>query len=112
MSKIGKRKSKPLGPVGVTMPVVIKRERGLQKAVTMSPAEALIAEAEKQPEPVSAMAQGCREGFRRKTLIISEAHIETLKRAAHWDRVTQADILDEALAEHFKGRKYKPIPSK
>lgn len=48
----------------------------------------------------------------KRTFAISEDLFEQLERAAYWDRTTQKDILNEALAEYFEGKELQPIPDK
>ncbi|MFB9864079.1 hypothetical protein [Rufibacter immobilis] len=47
----------------------------------------------------------------KRTFAINQELFEKLEQAAYWDRTTQKDVLNEALAQYFQGKDIKPIPS-
>jgi hypothetical protein len=53
---------------------------------------------------------GLPEGWTRATITIRETTLETLKRAAYWERTTIKKVIDEALSAHLAGKAYDPIP--
>ena len=53
---------------------------------------------------------GLPDGWTRATITIREEMLETLKRAAYWDRKTIKTVVDTALATYLDGKTYAPVP--
>ncbi|AMM52448.1 hypothetical protein TH61_16370 [Rufibacter sp. DG15C] len=47
----------------------------------------------------------------KRTFAIREDLFEKLEQEAYWERTTQKDILNEALAQYFADKSVKAIPS-
>lgn len=54
---------------------------------------------------------GLPDGWTRATITVREAMLETLKRAAYWERTTIKKVIDDALIAHLDGKSFKPIPT-
>ena len=50
------------------------------------------------------------DSWTRQTFIVSEAHLDMLRRMAYWERATTKELLDKALAAFLRDKKYGPIP--
>ena len=55
---------------------------------------------------------GLQEGWERATVIMRQDYKEKVKAIAYWDRRTEKDVFDEALAEYLKDKKVKPLPER
>ena len=47
----------------------------------------------------------------KRTFPIEDGILETLERAAYWDRTDKNKIIETALEKYFKGKKYEEIPN-
>ena len=54
--------------------------------------------------------EGTKEGYTRATFIVREDLLDKVKALAHWDRKEIKRVVEEALINHLKGRKIKPMP--
>ena len=52
-----------------------------------------------------------KKGIKR-TFPIEDGILETLERAAYWDRTDKNKIIETALESFFKGKSYEEIPKK
>jgi len=53
-----------------------------------------------------------KKEYLNRTLTIREDHLEKLRAKAYWDRLTQREVLEEALEIYFKDKNIKPITDK
>lgn len=54
--------------------------------------------------------EGTKENYTRATFIVREDLLDKVKALAHWDRKEIKRVVEEALINHLKGRKIKPMP--
>ena len=60
----------------------------------------------------SSSKNGLPYGWTRATFIVKEEYSKKLKALAYWDRVTVKELMDNLLADYFKGKKIRSIPKK
>jgi len=53
-----------------------------------------------------------REGYTRATFIVREDLLNRIKALAYWERMEIKEVVEEALLNHMKGKKIKPLPEK
>ena len=53
--------------------------------------------------------QGLKEGWSRASFIIRDEYLAKIDALAYRKNRQKKDILDEALAQYFKGKKIKPL---
>ena len=46
----------------------------------------------------------------KRTFSISTELLEKIEQEAYWERMTNKDVLHEALNQYFEGRSLKPLP--
>lgn len=56
--------------------------------------------------------KGVQEGDTRVTFIVREDLLDKVKALAYWDRILIKDVVEEALENHLKGRRIRPIPER
>ena len=68
-----------------------------------------------QPEheaKIKSTQKGLPAGWTRATFIVDRNLNEKIKALANWERLTEKEIVNEALERHLQGRNIKPIPKK
>ncbi len=58
------------------------------------------------PEPEALIEE---PDFTRQTFVIRRKHLNDIKTAAYWKRITQKELLDKILEDYFKKNKPKEI---
>ena len=53
--------------------------------------------------------QGLQDGWTRATFILRKQHLEELKALAYWERRTIKKVIDEALEDYLKGKKFSNL---
>lgn len=56
--------------------------------------------------------RGPPPGWTRATFIVRQDHLDKLKALAYWKRRTMKELVQEALANHLKGKRVKAIPKR
>jgi len=56
--------------------------------------------------------EGAKEGYTRATFIVREDLLDKVKALAYWDRKLIKDVVEEALENHLKDRRIRPIPKR
>ena len=70
-----------------------------------APAEAQPTEKRQSRKEITKTTQeGTYEGDTRATFILSEAKLEKLKALAYWERITQKDLIDQAIDMLLKSK--------
>lgn len=63
-----------------------------------------IGEKQSRKEITKTTQEGTYEGDTRATFILSEAKLEKLKALAYWERITQKDLIDQAIDMLLKSK--------
>ena len=54
--------------------------------------------------------EGTKEGYARATFIVREDLLDKIKAKAYWGRKEIKKVVEEALENHLKEKKIRPIP--